>query len=145
MAVAKEKTKSITSKPSKRKATTAKKTAKTKTKKVSTKSTTAESTQAKAKKTTQVLPKVVTTRQKRVLDKAVVRTTTPVSAAAAITGEPAEIEAVKVTDVAGVVYDAPEYQQMLDMYEGTLTAIKEGEIVLGTILDVTRDDVIVDV
>ncbi len=145
MAVAVKKTKSITTKPSKRKATTAKKTTKTKTKKVTKKSTTAESISTAAKKTTKVVEKVVTSRQRRVLERAEVKTTTVVSVASAIAEEPAEILAVKVTDVAGVVYDEAEYQQMIEMYESTLKSIKEGEIVTGTILDVTRDDVIVDV
>ncbi|MCH9023751.1 MAG: 30S ribosomal protein S1 [candidate division Zixibacteria bacterium] len=145
MAVAEKKTKSITTKPSKRKATTAKKTTKTKTKKVTKKSTTAESISKTAKKTTKIVEKVVTSRQRRVLERAEVKTTAVVSAASAIAEEPAEILAVKVTDVAGVVYDEAEYQQMIEMYESTLKSIKEGEIVLGTILDVTRDDVIVDV
>ncbi|MEE8404742.1 MAG: 30S ribosomal protein S1 [candidate division Zixibacteria bacterium] len=145
MAVAEKKRKSITTKPSKRKATTAKKTTKTKTKKVTQKSTAAKSISTTAKKTTKIAEKVVTSRQRRVLERAEVKTTTVVSAASAIAEEPAEILAVKVTDVAGVVYDEAEYQQMIEMYEGTLKSIKEGEIVLGTILDVTRDDVIVDV
>ena len=145
MAVAVKKTKSITTKPSKRKATTAKKTTKAKTKKVTKKSTTAESISTAAKKTTKVVEKVVTSRQRRVLERAEVKTTTVVSVASAIAEEPAEILAVKVTDVAGVVYDEAEYQQMIEMYESTLKSIKEGEIVTGTILDVTRDDVIVDV
>jgi len=145
MAVAEKKTKSKTTKPSKRKATTAKKTTKTKTKKVTKKSTTAKSISTTAKKTTKIVEKVVTSRQRRVLERAEVKTTTAVSAASAIMEEPAEILAVKVTDVAGVVYDESEYQQMIEMYESTLKSIKEGEIVMGTILDVTRDDVIVDV
>ena len=147
MAVAVKKTKSITTKPSKRKATTAKKTTKTKTKtkKVTQKSTTAKSISTTAQKTTKIAEKVVTSRQRRVLERAEVKTTTVVSAASAIAEEPAEILAVKVTDVAGVVYDEAEYQQMIEMYESTLKSIKEGEIVTGTILDVTRDDVIVDV
>ena len=145
MAVAEKKTKSITTKPSKRKATTAKKTTKTKTKKVTQKSTTAKSISTTAQKTTKIAEKVVTSRQRRVLERAEVKTTTVVSAASAIAEEPAEILAVKVTDVAGVVYDEAEYQEMIEMYESTLKSIKEGEIVMGTILDVTRDDVIVDV
>ena len=145
MAVAEKKTKSTTTKPSKRKATTAKKSTKTKTKKVTKKSTKTGSTSTTAKKTTKIVEKVVTSRQRRVLERAEVRTTTVVSASSTIMEEPEEIEAVKVTDVAGVVYDESEYQQMIDMYESTLSAIKEGEIVMGTILDVTRDDVIVDV
>ncbi|MCH8026992.1 MAG: 30S ribosomal protein S1 [candidate division Zixibacteria bacterium] len=147
MAVAEKKRKSITTKPSKRKATTAKKTTKTKTKtkKVTQKSTTAKSISTTAQKTTKIAEKVVTSRQRRVLERAEVKTTTVVSAASAIAEEPAEILAVKVTDVAGVVYDEAEYQEMIEMYESTLKSIKEGEIVMGTILDVTRDDVIVDV
>ena len=147
MAVAEKKRKSITTKPSKRKATTAKKTTKTKTKtkKVTQKSTTAKSISTTSQKTTKIAEKVVTSRQRRVLERAEVKTTTVVSAASAIAEEPAEILAVKVTDVAGVVYDEAEYQEMIEMYESTLKSIKEGEIVMGTILDVTRDDVIVDV
>jgi small subunit ribosomal protein S1 len=42
-------------------------------------------------------------------------------------------------------YSPDEFQQMLSMYEGTLQDIREGEVVNGTVLGVTRDDVIVDV
>jgi small subunit ribosomal protein S1 len=42
-------------------------------------------------------------------------------------------------------YSPEEFQQMLGMYEGTLQDIREGEVVNGTVLGVTRDDVIVDV
>jgi len=42
-------------------------------------------------------------------------------------------------------YSQEEFQQMLSMYDGTLRDIREGEVVNGTVLGVTRDDVIVDV
>ena len=42
-------------------------------------------------------------------------------------------------------YSTDEFDRMLSMYEGTLRDIKEGEVVKGTVLGVTRDDVIVDV
>ncbi|UCD65220.1 MAG: 30S ribosomal protein S1 [Candidatus Zixiibacteriota bacterium] len=52
---------------------------------------------------------------------------------------------MRITDVSSVVYDDPEYKSMVDMYDSTIKDIKEGEIVNGTVLGVTRDDVIVDV
>ncbi|MEE9553298.1 MAG: 30S ribosomal protein S1 [candidate division Zixibacteria bacterium] len=42
-------------------------------------------------------------------------------------------------------YSTEEFELMLSMYEGTLRDIKEGEVVKGTVLGVTKDDVIVDV
>ena len=42
-------------------------------------------------------------------------------------------------------YSPDEMQRMMSMYEGTLQDIKEGEVINGTVLGVTRDDVIVDV
>lgn len=142
MAEAKKKTVSLVApKTSKRKATAAKKTKKTKTKKVETKATTLD-LEGSLDETTVVAEKVVTSRQQRMIDRAGARSSTYV--APEITA-PEEVAAVKITDVAGVVYDAPVYQQMVDMYEHTLTAIKEGEIVKGIVMEVTRDDVIVDV
>jgi small subunit ribosomal protein S1 len=141
MAEAKKKANSVApAKTSKRKATTAKKTKKTKTKKIVTKSTEID-LDSSPDETVSSVERVVTSRQQRMISRAEGR------ASAYTAPEPVETEvaAVKITDVAGVVYDAPEYQQMVDMYEHTLTAIKEGEIVKGTVMDVTRDDVIVDV
>jgi len=141
MAEAKKKTITVaTAKTSKRKATTAKKSKKIKTKKVETKSTTVD-LDSTLDDTIVSAEKVVTSRQQRMINRAEGR------ASAYVAPEPVqeEVAAVKITDIAGVVYDAPEYQQMIDMYEHTLTSIKEGEIVRGTVLDVTRDDVIVDV
>jgi len=42
-------------------------------------------------------------------------------------------------------YSPDEFQNMMSMYEGTLQDIREGEVINGTVLGVTRDDVIVDV
>ncbi|HEX2897367.1 MAG TPA: 30S ribosomal protein S1 [candidate division Zixibacteria bacterium] len=128
-------------KTSKRKATTAKKTKKIKTKKVETTSTTID-LDSSLDDTLVTSDKVVTSRQQRMIDRAGARSAAYVATEITV---PEEVAAVKITDVSGVVYDAPVYQQMIDMYEHTLTAIKEGEIVKGTVMDVTREDVIVDV
>jgi small subunit ribosomal protein S1 len=57
-----------------------------------------------------------------------------------------EIEPVLTAeDIEMQEYSTTEFDQMLSMYEGTLRDIKEGEVVSGTVLGVTRDDVIVDV
>jgi small subunit ribosomal protein S1 len=42
-------------------------------------------------------------------------------------------------------YTPEEFQQMMAMYDDTLQDIKEGEVINGTVLGVTRDDIIVDV
>jgi len=42
-------------------------------------------------------------------------------------------------------YSPEEFQKMLSMYEQTFKVIKEGELVKGKILRITKDDVIVDV
>ena len=128
-------------KTSKRKAATAKKSTKIKTKKVDTTAVEVD-LETSPDDTLIAAEKVVTSRQQRMITRAEGR------AAAYVVPEPSvveEIAAVRITDVAGVVYDAPEYQQMIDMYEMTLTAIKEGEICKGIVMAVTRDDVIVDV
>jgi small subunit ribosomal protein S1 len=57
-----------------------------------------------------------------------------------------EIEPVLTAeDIETQEYSTDEFDQMMEMYEQTLKDIKEGEIVTGTVLGVTRDDVIVDV
>jgi small subunit ribosomal protein S1 len=48
-------------------------------------------------------------------------------------------------DIETQEYSSDEFDQMMDMYEQTLKDIREGEIVSGTVMGVTRDDVIVDV
>jgi small subunit ribosomal protein S1 len=127
-----------TAKVSKRKAGTSKKTTKLKTKKVKA---TAVDTAAKTRTAeVKAVEKVVTTRHRRMMEKAQVRATMP-----SIPAPVDEVRAVKITDVAGVVYDAADYNSMVDMYESTIKAIKEGVIVPGSVMGVTRDDVIVDV
>ncbi len=124
-------------KQSKRKATTAKKTKKAKTKLVKTD---AERPDEHAEETEeQKAQRILTGRQKRVAEKAAHRTGEPVSV------EEPEIEAVKITDVSGVVYEPEEWQAMVDMYDSTIRDIKEGEVVTGEVLGVGRDDIIVDV
>jgi len=56
-----------------------------------------------------------------------------------------EVEPIKQTDLEDQEYSEHEYEKMLNMYEETLQDIREGEIVKGRVLDVTREDVIVDV
>ncbi len=126
-------------KVSKRKAVTAKKTKKVKTKLVKTDVETAVQTVVEQEK--EKRERVLTSRHKRMVEKAKVRASMPEAAPAP---QP-DVEAVRITDVAGVVYDAEEYQKMVNMYDATIRDIKEGEVVQGTVIGVTRDDVIVDV
>ncbi|MEW6411756.1 MAG: 30S ribosomal protein S1 [Candidatus Zixiibacteriota bacterium] len=123
-------------KVSKRKAGTARKTKKTKTKITKTDSQNEQVT-AVVERDRQD-ERVVTDRHRRVAEKAKERSEVPE------TGEP-EVQRMRITDVSGVIYDDPEYKKMVDMYDSTIKAIREGEIVSGTILGVNRDDVIVDV
>ena len=85
--------------------------------------------------------RIQTGRHQRVAEKAKIRAMMPDSAA---TTE-SQIDALQITDISGVVYGADEYQAMVDMYDATIKDIKEGEVVQGTVIGVTRDDVIVDV
>lgn len=56
-----------------------------------------------------------------------------------------EVDPIKQTDLEDQEYSEHEYEKMLNMYEETLQDIREGEIVKGKVLDITREDVIVDV
>ena len=138
MAQAKKTNFNPSSKVSKRKSTTAKKTTKVKTK-VTKRDLQATTVKVEVKK--EKRERVLTGRHQRVAEKARVRASMPV---AAPTTEP-KVDALQITDVAGVVYEAEEYQAMVDMYDATIKDIKEGEVVQGTVIGVTRDDVIVDV
>jgi small subunit ribosomal protein S1 len=135
MAEAKSTT-TVAARQSKRKATTSRKTKKTKTKLVKQEVVDTRKTKAVEQEQQQVL----TERQKRMAEKAQTR---------ASEGKPDveqhDVEAVKITDVAGVVYEVEDYNQMVEMYDSTIKNIKEGEIVQGTVIGVSRDDVIVDV
>jgi len=83
--------------------------------------------------------KVVTARMQRLMDKASVRTE------AAAAAPEVTIGAMKLTDIESKRYSDQEYAELLSIYEGTIKDIKEGEIVAGRVLGVTKDDVIVDV
>ncbi|MCB2230616.1 30S ribosomal protein S1 [bacterium] len=83
---------------------------------------------------------LMTNRRQRLVERAKARTESP-----AMRMEKPEVEAVKITDVSGIVYDKEVYDAMVDMYDSTIRDIKEGEIVQGKVIGVTLDDVIVDV
>jgi len=137
MAEAKKPSNPTAQKLSKRKAQSASKTKRVKTKVSKTK---ADSSVVARQVDEQIRrERVVTDRHKRMVEKAKTRVVEPSRPA-----EP-EIQAMRITDVAGVVYDADEYQQMVEMYDATIKDIKEGEVVAGTVIGVSRDDVIVDV
>jgi len=125
-------------KRSKRKATSAKKTSKVKTK-ITQRDLAAKQVVATEEKHVQV-DRVVTARRQRVAEKAKIRATV-----APPPPPEQEVEAVKITDVSGVVYDKEEYDAMVEMYDSTIKDIKEGEIVHGKVLGVTMNDVLVDV
>ncbi|MDH3891940.1 MAG: 30S ribosomal protein S1 [candidate division Zixibacteria bacterium] len=131
---------SATTKPpasvSKRKFGAAKKTKKVKTKLTKAATATVEKVEVKQKEKTE---RVMTARHQRMVEKAKVRSSMPAPEAIP------EVAAVKITDVSGVVYDIADYQSMVDMYDSTIRSIREGEVVSGTVMGVTRDDVIVDV
>ncbi len=138
MATAKNTTQTTFQKRSKRKVSSAKKTTKVKTK-ISKEAL--EEQGFTADEQQQQFEKVITARRARVAEKAQSR------AAEAPPPPPTlpEEEAVKITDVSGVVYDKAEYDSMVEMYDSTIKDIKEGEIVKGKVLGVTMNDVIVDV
>jgi len=123
---------------SRRKATSSKKTKTTKTKIVKGGSAVSQAVAAAVKESPR-LQRQKTVRHQRMINRAQVRAAMPAP-------EPvAEVAAVQITDVSGVVYEPEEYQAMIDMYDATIKSIKEGEIVTGTVLGVSRDDIIVDV
>ncbi|MCP4569952.1 MAG: 30S ribosomal protein S1 [FCB group bacterium] len=85
-----------------------------------------------------VVDKVVTARKKRIAEKVTTR----------VKVEMPEIEpvyAMKITELDATEYDSTEYDELMEMYVGTIQDIKEGEIVNGTVIGVTREDIIVDV
>ena len=137
MAEARTSSKSAEAKQSKRKAATSKKTKKTKTKITKTD---VQSSQVVTTVDREIkAEKVRTERHRRVAERAKVRAEMPAQTVES------EVDRVRITDVSGVIYDDPEYQKMVEMYDSTIKSIREGEIVSGTVLGVTRDDVIVDV
>ncbi len=130
MAVAKRPTKPVAAaKMSKRKAAAAKKTIKVKTKITAKDAEVVDVVDAVESEVGQ-LENLMTARRQRVIEKAKVR---PIEAV-----ESTVVDAVKITDVSGVVYDKADYDAMVEMYDSTIKDIKEGEIVRGTILGVTH-------
>jgi len=149
MAVAKKTTK--TKKPtkarttkvartSKRKATGGKKTSRVKTK-ITKKEVQVKEPQTLAPQTEEPSEdRLMTARRQRVLERAKARTEE-----VAVVEPEEEIEAVKITDVSGVVYDKADYDAMVEMYDATIRDIREGEIIHGTVIGVNPDDVFIDV
>jgi small subunit ribosomal protein S1 len=123
---------------SKRKAAATKKTAKVKIKLTKPEVAAVDVVEVFDQDTAQLEQKM-TARRQRLADKAQTRT---VEAAPV---QPTTVEALKITDVSGVVYDKADYDAMVAMYDSTIKDIKEGEIVRGRVLGVTMNYVIVDV
>ncbi|SYZ74275.1 30S ribosomal protein S1 [Candidatus Zixiibacteriota bacterium] len=120
----------------KRKAGLAKK---TKTKKVKLVKKTDVDTAAQTTQEEKPTEQIVTARRQRLAERVVTRKEPPARP------EPEAVASMKLTDINSREYSQDEYKRLLEMYEGTIKDIKEGEIVSGTVLGVTRDDVIVDV
>ncbi len=125
---------------SKRKATSGRKTTKVKTKINKPGAQTEESDVLTLQTEDTSDERLMTARRQRVLTKAKAR----------IELGPAEeveetVDAVKITDVSGVVYDKAQYDAMVEMYDATIKDIREGEIIHGSVIGVNPDDVIVDV
>ncbi len=123
----------------KRKASQAKKTKTKKVKlvKVDEKKRAVETTTVEKKKQEQV----VTARMKRLSEKAADRAKDVEKKKA----EPEFVASMKLTDIDSQIYTQEEYEGLLEMYDGTIKDIREGQIVSGKVLGVSRDDVIVDV
>ncbi len=83
---------------------------------------------------------ILTARRQRVTDKAAARIEQKAAAP-----ELETVASMKLTEFDSREYSQEEFSRLLDMYDGTIKDIKEGEIVSGTVLGVTKDDVIVDV
>ncbi len=84
---------------------------------------------------------VSTVRRRRVSDKAQRRLTEIPTAPAEI----ATVEAIKQTALEDAEYSPQDYENYMRMYEETIQDIREGEIITGTVMGITREDVIVDV
>jgi len=59
--------------------------------------------------------------------------------------EKKEVTRLNVSELEEKEYSAEEFENHLQMYEKTMGEIKEGEIIRGKVMGVTKDDVIVDV
>ncbi|MFZ5980085.1 MAG: 30S ribosomal protein S1 [Candidatus Zixiibacteriota bacterium] len=139
MAIAQKTNKpTTTQKRSKRKTASVKKTTKVKTK--ITQQELVEQQVIDAEEQQLQVERVITARRQRVAEKAKIK-----ASEAPPPPPEQEIEAVKITDVSGIVYNKEEYDAMVEMYDSTIKDIKEGEIVHGKVLGVTMNDVLVDV
>lgn len=136
MAVAKSATTTAANEVSKRKASRSSKAKVSKVKKTAGAAAEVEVVAAVEEK---VVEKVSTARTRRVAEKVKARADKP--AAPKIV----DVASMKLTDLDAMEYTEEEYQGLLEMYEGTIQDIREGEIVTGKILGVSHDDVIVDV
>jgi len=87
--------------------------------------------------------KVVTARRKRISERARAKSQAPTEAVSE--EAPEHVDSMKLTELDAAEYDDSEYQEMMDMYDNTIQDIKEGEIVAGNVIGVTREDIIVDV
>ncbi len=84
--------------------------------------------------------KVVTARKKRISEKVKTRVDH-------VQPEPVleTIDSMKLTELDAAEYGEAEHEELMAMYDGTIQDIKEGEIVAGTVIGVSREDIIVDV
>jgi len=84
------------------------------------------------------IERVVTARRKRIAEKATTRTQaeTPVIEA---------VQSMKLTELEAAEYRPEIYDELVSMYDSTIKDIKEGEIVSGSVIGITREDIIVDV
>jgi small subunit ribosomal protein S1 len=84
--------------------------------------------------------KVVTARKKRISEKAQTKVSEPQP-------EPVlePVASMKLTELDAAEYGEEEFEELMAMYDGTIQDIKEGEIVSGFVIGVTREDIIVDV
>lgn len=142
MAQAKTESTSATARTSRRKAVTAKKTKRVKTKVTKTEAVDLEKTTAVVEEEISEVARPATARHKKVAERARQRATTSEPTGSSTVES---VVSMKITDVSGVVYDKQDYDAMVAMYDSTIQDIKEGEIVKGNVLGVTKDDVIVDV
>ncbi len=85
-----------------------------------------------------VVEKIVTARKKRISEKAKDRVSTPKPVVETV-------DSMKLTDLDAAEYGQEEFDELMAMYDGTIHDIKEGEIVTGTVIGVSREDIIVDV
>jgi len=87
-----------------------------------------------------VVERIVTARKKRIAEKAKTHVAEPAP-------EPViePVAAMKLTELDAAEYGESEFEELMAMYDGTIQDIKEGEIVSGTVIGVTREDIIVDV